>query len=86
VHDVGQVMERLRAESRELSGDRNLYHDNAFERFGEGLAEDGRGGAGRRLVLAKVDDDDLVLTLVHLFFEFGLQADSVDRFQDAEED
>ena len=93
-HEVGWTGRQANNETAEATTDEtaegghptNSNHDHALQRFAQGLAEDGGGGAGSRFVFAEVDDDDLVLALVHLLFEFGLQADSVDRFEDAEED
>ena len=63
-----------------------LYDDHASFDLGEGLAEDGGGGAGFVEVFAEVDQQALVVVQVQDLLQFGLQADSVDGLEDAEED
>ena len=60
--------------------------DHASFDLAEGLAEDGGGGACSVEVFAEIDQQALVVVQVHDLFPFGLQADSVDGFEDAEED
>ena len=60
--------------------------DHASFDLAERLTEDRGGGASTIEVFAEVDQQALVFVQVHDLFQFGLQADSVDGFEDAEED